>query len=105
MALTITLSDELAEKSQQVAKKQKLSIDETATIILSDALRQEDFFPTPEQVVAKIKALPKNPNAIRPAQGSLTEALRNAPHDPDFNLEEWNREWAKMEAEIEALGK
>ncbi len=105
MALTISLSDELAKKLQQAAEKQQLSIEETAMVILRDALRQEDFFPTPEQVVAKIKALPKNPNAIRPAQGSLAEALRNAPHDPDFNLEEWNREWAKMEAEIEALGK
>jgi len=104
MALTITLPDELAEQLQQAAAEQQLSVEEIASLILRDALRREDFFPTPEQVVAKIKALPKNPNAIRPAQGSLAEALRNAPHDPDFNLEEWNRAWAKVEAEIEALG-
>jgi len=104
MALTITLPDELVEQLQAAAEEQQLSVEETAAVILRYALRREDFFPTPEQVVAKIKALPKNPNAIRRAEGSLVEALRNAPHDPDFNLEEWNRAWTKIEAEIEALG-
>ena len=27
---------------------------------------------------------------------------RDGHHDPDFNLEEWKREWAAIEAEIEA---
>jgi len=103
MALTITLPDELAEKLQQVAAEQRLSVEEIAAIILRNTLWQEDFFLTPEWVVAKIRALPANPNAIRPAQGSLVEALQNAAHDPDFNLEEWEREWAAVEAEMQAM--
>ena len=52
MALTITLPDELAEKLQAAAEEQQLSVEETAAVILSDALRREDFFPTPEQVAS-----------------------------------------------------
>jgi hypothetical protein len=50
-------------------------------------------------VVAKIKAAPPNPAAIRPATSSLAEALRQAPSDPDFDLDTWTEEWAAIEAE------
>ena len=57
---------------------------------------------TLEQVVADIKRRgPGIPN-VRRATTSLADHLLNAPHDPEFNLEEWQREWAKIEAEIEA---
>jgi hypothetical protein len=57
---------------------------------------------TLEDVVADIKRRgPGIPN-VRRATTSLADHLLNAPHDPDFNLEEWQREWAKIEAEIEA---
>ena len=57
---------------------------------------------TLEDVVADIQRRgPGIPN-VRRATTSLADHLRNAPHDPDFNLEEWQREWAKIEAEIEA---
>lgn len=60
---------------------------------------------TLEELVADIKRRgPGVPN-FREATASLAEALRSAPHDPDFNLEEWNREWTKIEAEIEANDK
>jgi hypothetical protein len=39
----------------------------------------------------------------RPATGLLAEALKNAPHDPDFDLETWTKEWAAVEAEIKAI--
>ena len=71
--------------------------------------RQQDIVPynwpedrTLEEVVADIKKRgPGVPN-FREATASLAELLANAPHDPDFNLEEWEREWAKIDAEIEA---
>ena len=57
---------------------------------------------TLEEVVADIKRRgPGVPN-VREPTASLAELLANAPHDPDFNLEAWEREWAKVEAEIEA---
>ncbi|MBI5564732.1 MAG: hypothetical protein HY870_07555 [Chloroflexi bacterium] len=55
---------------------------------------------TLEDVVADIKRRgPGVPN-VRKATASLKDLLENAPHDPDFNLEEWTRDWAKIEAEM-----
>jgi antitoxin (DNA-binding transcriptional repressor) of toxin-antitoxin stability system len=57
---------------------------------------------TIEDVVADIKRRgPGIPN-FREATASLKDLLENSPHDPDFNLEEWQREWDKINAEIEA---
>ncbi len=103
MALTITLPDELAEQLQGAAEEQQLSVEEITEIILRSALRSEYFFPTPEQVVAKIKALPKNPLNPIPAQGSLAEHLRDSPTDPDFDLDAWNREWKTVEVEMKTV--
>ncbi len=101
MTVTITLPDELATKLQSRAETKNLSLETLAINILSSVLELEeelDDYPTPEEVVAKIKATPPNPAAIRPATGSLAEALQNAPHDPDFDLETWTKEWAAVEA-------
>lgn len=60
------------------------------------------FEQTPEEVVADIKRQgPGVPN-VRRATASLRELLENSPSDPDFDLAEWQREWAAIEAEIEA---
>ncbi len=59
----------------------------------------------PEMIalVEQIKAEPPNPATIRPATGSLAEALQNAPEDPDFDLETWTRQWDAIEAEMKAI--
>lgn len=103
MTLTITLPDELVEQLQQTAEAQQLSMDETVALILRNALHDNAYFPTLDQVVAKIKATPPNPLSIRPAQGSLADALRAAPRDPEFNLATWTWLWEAIEAEIGAL--
>ncbi len=47
-------------------------------------------------VVADIKRRgPGIPN-MREATASLAELLEDSPHDPDFNLDEWTREWEKI---------
>ncbi len=103
MSLTITLSDELAHKLQIKAERRHLSPEALALTILADSLAETDEFPTLEEVVAHTKALPPNPASIRPATGSLLEALQNVPDDPDFDLETWTEEWAKIEAEMKAI--
>jgi hypothetical protein len=56
---------------------------------------------TLEDVVADIKQL--GPSClVREPTASLAEQLAHSPHDPDFNLEEWTREWAKIESEMKA---
>jgi hypothetical protein len=106
MSVTITLSDELVTKLQVRAETQHLSLTELVSTILATALdveNQQDDYPTPEEVVTKIKATPPNPASIRPATGSLAEALQNAPHDPDFDLETWTKGWAAVETEMKTI--
>ncbi len=105
MPVTITIPDKLAKNLQTRAEIQQVSLAELIADLLTIAFAVEpdDDFPTPEEVVAEIKATPPNPANIHPATGSLAESLQNAPHDPDFDLESWNREWAKVEAEMKAI--
>jgi hypothetical protein len=105
MSVTITLPDEIAQSLQAKAKAQQVSLDTLVTNLLTDALDAEAEDDELEALVARIKATPPNPASIRPATGSLIEALKNAPEDPDFDLEAWNREWAKIEAEIKAINR
>ncbi len=105
MPVTITLPDELAKNPQTRAEIQRVSLAELVADLLSVAFAVEpdDDFPTPEEVVAEIKATPPNPANIHPATESLADLLRDAPHDPDFDLESWQRDWARVEAEMKAM--
>ena len=128
MTLTITLPEKIAEQLQRKAKERHLSATEVAIDLLENALdeqtsfhpalangktsvtkmddRAEEAFPTPEEIVAKIKALgPSDRRNIRLAQGSLAEVLRIIPPDPDFDFEEWNRQWAEIEAAMKAINR
>jgi hypothetical protein len=105
MSVTITLPDEIAQSLQAKAKAQRVSLDTLVTNLLTDALDAESKDDELEALVARIKTTPPNPASIRPATGSLIEALKNAPEDPDFDVEAWNREWAKIEAEIKAINR
>src|SRR2546429_9239006 len=118
MTLTITLPEKMAERIQRKAEERHRSAEEVAVDLLQDALDDEaelqddianeygvisepaEDFPTPEAVVARFMALPPEPNSVRPARGSLAEALRNKPYDPNFDFDEWNRQWAEFEAEL-----
>lgn len=102
MAVTITLPDELEARLQQRAKGLRLSLENLVLEILGRALGTDENFPTPDEVVAKIRATPPNPHGMRLAEASLAEALRKAPQDPDFDLATWNREWVEAEAEMKA---
>jgi hypothetical protein len=97
MTLTITVPDRLVEQLQRQADKRQISTEEVALELLEERLAAA-FWPTPEEVVAKIKALGPDPTAIRPAEGSLAEALRSLPPDPEFDLDEWERQWATNRA-------
>jgi plasmid stability protein len=104
MSVTITLTDPLAEQLRIRAKRQHLQVEELVFTILKNALQPANQnVLTPEEVVAKIKATPPTPKNIRPATGSLLEALRNAPDYPDFDLETWEKEWADVEREMKAV--
>lgn len=103
MAMTIILPDDLETLLQRQATGQQVSGEELAIRLLSAALSRESSTPALEEIVATIKAMPSNPNTIRPAQGNLAEVLRSGPADTHFELAEWEQEWATVEAEMKAL--
>lgn len=107
MTITLTLPQALAEKLASSAKSRRQSVEDLAFTILDESLDQSDTQRELEELVARIKALPPNPNAIRPATGSLAEYLAQsiAAEDPneEFDQEEWQQNWDAIEAEMKAV--
>ena len=103
MTMTITVPENLEVQLQQQAKAQHRSAEDVAVGILRDALEGMTVFPSIDDVVATIKGARPNPQGIRPARGSLADALRSAPSDPEFDLARWNQDWAAVESEMRAM--
>jgi hypothetical protein len=105
MPVTITLPKKIETQLEALAEEQHLPVEKLALDILNHAVEveMEGSFPTPEEVVARIKALPPNPHGVHPAKGSLAKALRDAPDDPDFDVVDWNKKWTVVEAEMKAI--
>lgn len=102
MTLLIDLPKSTEENLREAARKRRLSPEQLAVQVLEGAFAP-DPFPTPEEVVAKIKALPIKPENVRPAKGSLQELLASDPEGVEFDLESWQEEWDKVEAEMKAI--
>lgn len=105
MALMIAVPDDLAAHLQRQAEAQRRPVEEVALHLLEEALGLESDLPTLQEVVAAIQATPSTPASLRPAQGSLADALRQAPAVSDFDLDAWNREWDAVESKIDLLSK
>lgn len=102
MTITIDLPIIVEKSLREAATFQRMSPEELAARILNDAF-QPEVFQTLEQVIERAKRLPRDPQNIRPATASLKELLKNAPVDPHFDLENWRREWEKVEEEMKAI--
>lgn len=100
MAITITIPKEMEPKLQRQAEKEQRSVQDVAINLLNMVLSEEEIFPSLEDVIREIQENGQLPRNVRPAAGSLAEALENAPQDPDFDLATWQREWAVVEREI-----
>ena len=102
MAIVITLGDELVAGLQNRATKRKLSVEQFAISILTEAIAEPESV-TPREVVARIQATAPNPSQVRPATANLADLLRSAPADNDFDLASWNRQWSAIETELRRL--
>lgn len=114
MTLMIHLPNTVADTLRKAAKRRKLSPEALAVQIIEEALIPEELptlgeslrdntLPSLEEIVAKIQALPRDPRNIRPATASLQELLENAPEDPEFDLDEWQRQWELVEQEMKEI--
>jgi prevent-host-death family protein len=55
------------------------------------------------ELVAAIRHLPPGRDTYEPPHGSLAAALAALPVDPDFDLQAWQSEWTRVEAEMERI--
>ncbi|MEM7534802.1 MAG: hypothetical protein AAF639_21675 [Chloroflexota bacterium] len=62
---------------------------------------EDDDFETMEEIVARIRALPKDPRNFRPATGTLDDVLAAIEASPvplySPSPEEWDAEWEKVD--------
>jgi len=114
MTIMIQLPNPVEDSLRQAARRQRLTPEAYAAQLIEDALTTAELpgikeGPTPEvlttleELVASIQSLPRDPNNIRPATGSLQELLENAPEDPEFDLDEWQRQWDLFEQELKEI--
>lgn len=106
MSITITVADPLAEQLRMQARKQHLQVEEFVSALLRNALQLvSQYAPTPEEVVANIKATPPTAANLRPATASLRDALRHAPEYPDFDVASWEQAWRDVEQEMKTAAR
>jgi hypothetical protein len=58
-----------------------------------------------DEVIAEIENTPQNPHYVKPASGLLAEHLLSSPYlpDPEFNVQQWNETWDKIELNMKQL--
>ena len=104
MTLSIPLSQNLEAKLIKKAKQRKMRPEQLAHDLLELALGETELdLPSMEELIHQIQSLPKNSSLVSMPKASLADALKSGPIDPDFDLEEWEAEWAKAEKELEQL--
>ena len=101
MTLLLDLPVDLERRLRREARNRDRTPEQIALEILEKGLIDNSLL----QAVAKVKALSPNARNIIPPQGSLLDALRQGEPDPDFNLQQWESEWAQAEAEMEQVEK
>jgi hypothetical protein len=74
-------------------------LDDSQSVDDSEVL---DDFPTPEEVVASIKALGPSKGYIPPVR-RLSEVIPNVLDEPPIDSAEWDRQWAEIEAEMDRI--
>ena len=100
---TIALPGDLELRLRQEAAANNVSLQELTLGLLAEAVENRKRQQTLREVVGRIRRMPASPHGLRPARGSLAEALKKAPSDPAFNLSEWQLTWSLVEAELRAL--
>lgn len=118
MTVTVTLSARVSEHLQAHADKFHLSLDALVEKLLADALpvveangfhgpADDDDLSSLEEVVARIKATPPNPDAIHPATKSVDELIAdlqaNPPSDELLTFEEMWPHWQAFEQELKDM--
>lgn len=115
MTTTIALPDPLFEQLERRAIEQQrsveaLAIEYTAAALTEEAAPSTIDIPAPEDdpellaLVARIKAMPKDPQNIIPAKGNLAEVLRALESaDAEVDIEAESADLRRAEEELNAI--
>ena len=112
MTTVVTLNESVAQRLRVKAAAANRSIDDVANQLLTQCLPSVESSAAAAsaasaelaQLVQRIRSRGPNPAMIRPAQRSLAgNILLPGEQDVPFDEAAWNREWAKIEEEMDAL--
>jgi hypothetical protein len=117
MTVTVTLSENIAERLEAHAAEFHVSLDALVEKLLTDALpvvetngvhtAADDDLSSLAEVVAMIKATPPNPDALHPATKSVDELIAdlqtNPPPDELLTFAEMWPLWQAFEQELKAM--
>jgi hypothetical protein len=103
VTLSIVIPESLEVRLEEEAVHQGIAAPELAVKLLSAALNGEPADASVEDIVARIQATPPNSDNIRPATGSLADALRGCGEEPNLDVTEWNRAYLAVEAEMKSV--
>lgn len=92
MTMTVTLPDHLSERLVKEAEARRMPVETLVTDLLTDALNSI------EHVVARIQALSPSEPSLYPGHDEPTHVLQNIGVEPPIDVEEWDRQWAAVEA-------
>jgi hypothetical protein len=104
MTITTHVADHLANRLQRWAALRRLTPEQLALDILTDAHEPTEApCETPDVEVARIASTPSSTETLRQATGSLREALELSLDDPAFDLRQWTTDWNAVEQEMKMV--
>jgi hypothetical protein len=119
MEITLTLPESMVERLERQAEQLNVSVDDLAWNLFSNGLPGDSLAtlhpagadqparPSLAEVVARIQAIPPNPDAVIPATTTIDQVVAywaaNPPVEDDLAPEEWDRLWAAFEQELKVI--
>jgi hypothetical protein len=105
MTLQISLPENLVGELNRRAIQQERTAQDIVIDLLSRALgsEQDDELEEPEEVVARIKSMPRNTVIAPPTKEMVAAAQARSVYDKDFDLAQWTAEWQAVEAEMREM--
>jgi hypothetical protein len=123
MKITLTLPETVAERLGRQAEHLNVSLDDLALILFNDALmigsaatalpasehnnKLNGGLSSLEELVARIKATPPNPDAIVQPTKTIAEVVAywqaNPPDESDISPDDWDHMWAEFEHNLKTI--
>jgi hypothetical protein len=103
MPTIVRLPDDLSRRLQRKAARLNLSVEDYVLALVADVVPDHDpTWLSLEEVVASIRAIPRDPSGYQPPSASLRDLLSAAEFEPKIDESIWNSDWAVIEQGMKA---